>query len=121
MQQTNDTTALVQSGLTMSQTSDIESQLRSNIVESSKTDQQNTSVAEDMFNREEVMKFINDAGLLSYNIRALRINDYLKSFSNLFVSCKILSLSAESSICWIRSCNKAITPPHSSVIVFSLI
>lgn len=79
MQQTNDTTALVQSGLTMSQTSDIESQLRSNIVESSKTDQQNTSVAEDMFNREEVMKFINDAGLLSYNIRALRINDYLKS------------------------------------------
>lgn len=79
MQQTNDTTALVQSGLTMAQTSDIESQLRSNIVESSKTDQQNTSVAEDMFNREEVMKFINDAGLLSYNIRALRINDYLKS------------------------------------------
>ena len=79
MQQTNDTTALVQSGLTMSQTSDIESQLRSNIVESSKTDQQNTSVAEDMFNREEVMKFINDAGLLSYNIRTLRINDYLKS------------------------------------------
>ena len=38
MQQTNDTTALVQSGLTMSQTSDIESQLRSNIVESSKTE-----------------------------------------------------------------------------------
>ena len=25
------------------------------------------------------MKFINDAGLLSYNVRALRINDYLKS------------------------------------------
>ena len=79
IQQTADATALVQSGLTMSQTSDIESPLRSNIVESSKTDQQNTSVAEDMFNREEVMKFINDAGLLSYNIRALRINDYLKS------------------------------------------
>ena len=34
---------------------------------------------EDLFNREEVMKFINDAGLLSYNVRALRINDYLKS------------------------------------------
>lgn len=79
MQQTTDITALVQSGLTMSQTSDIESPLRSNIVESSKTDQQNTSVAEDMLNREEVMKFINEAGLLSYNIRALRINDYLKS------------------------------------------
>ena len=34
---------------------------------------------EDMFDRESVMKFINDAGLLSYNVRALRINDYLKS------------------------------------------
>lgn len=34
---------------------------------------------EDLFNREDVMKFINDAGLLSYNVRALRINDYLKS------------------------------------------
>ena len=68
IQQTADATALVQSGLTMSQIADIESPLRSNIVESSKTDQQNTSVAEDMFNREEVMKFINDAGLLSYNI-----------------------------------------------------
>lgn len=34
---------------------------------------------EDLFDREAVMKFINDAGLLSYNIRALRINDYLKS------------------------------------------
>ena len=65
IQQTADATALVQSGLTMSQIADIESPLRSNIVESSKTDQQNTSVAEDMFNREEVMKFINDAGLLS--------------------------------------------------------
>lgn len=57
IQQTADATALVQSGLTMSQIADIESPLRSNIVESSKTDQQNTSVAEDMFNREEVMKF----------------------------------------------------------------
>lgn len=33
----------------------------------------------DSFDREAVMKFINDAGLLSYNVRALRINDYLKS------------------------------------------
>ena len=35
--------------------------------------------ADDMFDREAVMKFINDAGLLSYNVRSLRINDYLKS------------------------------------------
>ncbi|MDO4650805.1 MAG: restriction endonuclease subunit R, partial [Eubacteriales bacterium] len=34
---------------------------------------------EDLFDREAVMKFINDAGLLSYNVRSLRINDYLKS------------------------------------------
>ena len=34
---------------------------------------------EDLFDREAVMKFINDAGLLSYNVIALRINDYLKS------------------------------------------
>src|SRR5699024_4632359 len=29
----------------------------------------------DLFDREEVMKFINDSGLLSYNIRSLRINN----------------------------------------------
>ena len=33
----------------------------------------------DLFDREAVMKFINDSGLLSYNVRALRISDYLKS------------------------------------------
>ena len=33
----------------------------------------------DLFDREVVMKFINDSGLLSYNIRSLRINNYLKS------------------------------------------
>lgn len=45
---------------------------------------------EDLFDREGVMKFINDAGLLSYNIRALRINDYLKS---LFRMAHLLSMS----------------------------
>lgn len=41
--------------------------------------QPETTEEEDLFDREAVMKFINDAGLLSYNVRALRINDYLKS------------------------------------------
>lgn len=41
--------------------------------------QTETPEEEDLFDREAVMKFINDAGLLSYNVRALRINDYLKS------------------------------------------
>lgn len=45
---------------------------------------------EDLFDREGVMKFINDAGLLSYNVRALRINDYLKS---LFRMAHLLSMS----------------------------
>ena len=40
---------------------------------------QQNPVADDLFDREAVMKFINDAGLLSYNVRSLRINDYLKS------------------------------------------
>ena len=34
---------------------------------------------EDLFDREGVMKFINDAGLLSYNVRAIRISNYLNS------------------------------------------
>lgn len=47
---------------------------------------------EDLFDREAVMKFINDAGLLSYNVRALRINDYLKSLyrmAHLFTMSKL--------------------------------
>lgn len=45
---------------------------------------------EDLFDCEAVMKFINDAGLLSYNVRALYINDYLKS---LFRMAHLLSMS----------------------------
>lgn len=33
----------------------------------------------DLFDREEVMKFINDSGFLTYNVRSLKINDYLVS------------------------------------------
>ena len=33
----------------------------------------------DDFDREAVVKAINDAGLLSYNVRSVRINDYVKS------------------------------------------
>ena len=33
----------------------------------------------DLFDREEVMKFINDSGLLTYNVRSLKINNYLVS------------------------------------------
>ncbi len=45
---------------------------------------------EDLFDREAVMKFINDEGLLSYHVRALRINDYLKS---LYKLAHLLSMS----------------------------
>ncbi len=34
---------------------------------------------EDLFDREEVMKFINDSGILTYNVRSLKINNYLVS------------------------------------------
>lgn len=34
---------------------------------------------DDLFDREEVMKFINDSGLLTYNVRSLKINNYLVS------------------------------------------
>ena len=39
---------------------------------------------------EEVMKFINDAGLLSYNVRAVRISNYLNS---LFKMAHLLTMS----------------------------
>lgn len=35
--------------------------------------------AQDSFDREEVMKAINDSGLLSYDVRTVRINNYLSS------------------------------------------
>lgn len=54
-------------------------QSENDAVGSQQTAQTETPEEEDLFDREEVMKFINDAGLLSYNVRALRINDYLKS------------------------------------------
>ncbi len=49
------------------------------------------TVLEDNFDREEVMKFINDAGLLTYDIRRVRVNDdYLKS---LFEIAHLLTIS----------------------------
>ena len=47
-------------------------------------------VADDLFDREAVMKFINDTGLLSYNIRAVRVNNYLNS---LFKMAHLLTMS----------------------------
>ncbi len=45
---------------------------------------------EDLFDREGVMKFINNAGLLSYDVRSLKINNYLKS---LFEMAHLLTIS----------------------------
>lgn len=47
-------------------------------------------VVEDIFDREAVMKFINKEGLLTYKIRSVRINDYLKS---LYKMAHLLSMS----------------------------
>lgn len=78
-QPTVDTTPPVQSTLITPQSSGIATPSENNAVGSQRAAQMETPEEEDLFDREEVMKFINDAGLLSYNVRALRINDYLKS------------------------------------------
>lgn len=45
----------------------------------SETIQEPEDEVEDLFDREEVMKFINESGLLTYNVRSLKINNYLVS------------------------------------------
>lgn len=78
-QSSADTTAPAEPAPVTSQTSVTATQSENNAAGSQQTAQMETPEEEDLFDREEVMKFINDAGLLSYNVRALRINDYLKS------------------------------------------
>lgn len=78
-QPTTGTTVPAQSAQVTQQPSGVETPSETGSAESQQPDQAEASEEEDLFDREEVMKFINDAGLLSYNVRALRINDYLKS------------------------------------------
>ena len=78
-QSSTDTTTPAQSVSVTPQPSDTAAQSENDAAGSEQTAQTETPEEEDLFDREEVMKFINDAGLLSYNVRALRINDYLKS------------------------------------------
>ena len=78
-QLTADMTAPTQSTPATSQPSGTVAPFGNSAEESPQAAQPETSQEEDLFDREAVMKFINDAGLLSYNVRALRINDYLKS------------------------------------------
>lgn len=58
--------------------------------EDTSADGANQTIPVDLFDREEIMKFINDAGLLSYNVRAVRINNYLTS---LFKMAHLLTMS----------------------------
>ena len=78
-QRSTDTTPPAQSTSVTSQSSGTATPSENIAAGSQQAVQTETSEEEDLFDREEVMKFINDAGLLSYNVRALRINDYLKS------------------------------------------
>lgn len=73
------TKASVLSAAVTPHSSGLEEPFATGTVESHQANQKETPEEEDLFDREEVMKFINDAGLLSYNVRALRINNYLKS------------------------------------------
>lgn len=43
------------------------------------TEPEEPNQTEDLFDREAVMKFINDAGLLTYDVRTVRIHNYLTS------------------------------------------
>lgn len=79
VQPNTDTKVSVQSAPIAPQSSSSGAPSENGTVESYQANQTETPDEEDLFDREEVMKFINDAGLLSYNVRALRINDYLKS------------------------------------------
>ena len=57
-------------------------------------------MAESSFDREAVVKAINDSGLLSYNVRKVRISDYLKSVFALarFLSMTRLSFDATDTV-----------------------
>lgn len=59
-------------------------------IQSTDEPKQEDPVEEDLFDREAVMKFINDTGLLTYNVRTIRINNYLKS---LFEMAHLLTMS----------------------------
>ena len=54
------------------------------------SDKDSLTTEEDLFDREAVMKFINDAGLLTYHVRNVRISNYLAS---LFKMVHLLTLS----------------------------
>lgn len=78
-QPSTDTTPPAQSTPVTPQSSGMATPSENNTAGCQQAVQTETSEEEYLFDREEVMKFINDAGLLSYDVRALRINDYLKS------------------------------------------
>lgn len=80
MAQTNsESTTYVQPTSVTSQSLDTTEQSENKSEKSLQNDQLRNPNNEDQFDRESVMRFINDAGLLTYDVRALRINDYLKS------------------------------------------
>ncbi len=59
-------------------------------VESGQTIPEAPQIPEDHFDREAVMKFINDAGLLSYDVRKVVISNYLTS---MFKMVRLLNMS----------------------------
>jgi len=60
------------------------------IIENNEATINTAEATEELFDREAVMKFINDAGLLSYDVRAVRISNYLVS---LFKMAHLLTMS----------------------------
>ena len=61
-----------------------------NSIKEKHIEEENVTLVEDSFNREEVMKFINDSSILTYDVRSVRINDYL---SSLYKMAHLLTIS----------------------------
>lgn len=57
-----------------------------NEVNDNSIDSEEVPEFEELFDRKEVMKFINDSGLLSCNVRSVTINDYFKMAHLLSIS-----------------------------------
>ncbi len=75
---------------TISNIGDIQTTGQPQTSESGQTIPEGRQTPDDLFDREAVMKFINDAGLLSYDVRKVVISNYLTS---MFKMARLLNMS----------------------------
>ena len=70
------------------------------------------TVVEPKFDREEVVKFINDLGILTYEVRTVKINSYLKS---LLALSHLLTISGLYSSAKENICNEIVEKIHNHI------